>query len=617
MFFIGRDEHLNYFEQLCHAKTGAACAIWGESGTGKSLLLRKFREICKKKSLPYLLVDMAHFIPDQTAANTLQHFTKADFNWAEFQNVVQLLQNHYPNHSDITAIYQKTLPKKHSIENNISPQETNRFKLLKTLFKQWGTTHKTNLTMQFIGNPEKFLLENLKNACKNNPVILIDSYEHLYQNPCLMNKRLQIMIDFHGDQLVPLNQVEQPLIIDWFDALLEWLVEQGAIVIIASEQLGQHWKRNCLKIDNFSDAEQLYAAQQFSGDRVKTTALRFNQDLARLLDKFSFKGNPLWFNVALNILEEILAEGQYLAPLFHHKKILKECFDHSFDNTDCKLALIKRLIKHQSEIHHLWKIALPCYLDRNVLAALFGEQADTIRLVFQKAGLLFINHQGIFILHEQIRDLFLGFAKQHQFIEQPETQLLYLKLIQHFEKRLITEDIIPLKNLFQEEIKYLNHQIVKEPKMPISDIQQQSGTYILILEATHPTEEIRIGRFGKMKIEKGFYIYVGSAFGVGGLQSRIKRQLQIPRKKHWHIDYLRSATHLKEAWFSYDEQRRECEWATVFSQLADFYQPMKGFGSSDCKTCSSHLFYSNNAPIFDTLQTQLLCDVPLQRAILY
>ncbi|MEY3221084.1 MAG: hypothetical protein RIT27_2441 [Pseudomonadota bacterium] len=623
MFFKGRDEHLNYFEQLCHAKTGAAYIISGDSGTGKSLLLRQFKDICKKKQLPYLFIDLTHFLPDSTAVNTLQNFTKADLNWADFQRIIETLQNTYPNHRDITAFYQKPLPKTTDLTTeSIIPKEKSRFELFfetsKTLLKHWGTT-KTNPLIKNIGNPEKFLLENLKIACQNNPIILIDSYEHLYQNPRLMNKRLQIMMDFHGEQLVPLNQVEQPLLIDWFDALLEWLIEQGAIVIIASEQLGQIWQRNTIKIRSFSNTEQLFIAQQYDGERIRTIALRYNQDLMRILDRFSFKGNPLWFNVALNVVEELLAEELDLTPLAFHKKELKECFDFSLDQIEevdcCKLALIYRLFKRESDIHQLWKIALVHYLDRNILAVLFGEQADTIRFIFQKAGLLSTNHQAIFVLHAEIHRLFLNFTKQQGFLEHLETQMLYVKLIQYFEKRVITEENPLLKNLLQEEIKQLKNQVIEEPKTDIAVIQPISGTYILILEATEQINDVRIGRLGKITVEKGFYVYVGSAFGLGGLQSRIKRQLQIPRKKHWHIDYLRSVTNLKEVWFSYDEQRRECEWAVVFSQLAAFSQPVKGFGSSDCESCFSHLFYSHHAPIFETLQTHFSTVFPLKRAI--
>lgn len=148
----------------------------------------------------------------------------------------------------------------------------------------------------------------------------------------------------------------------------------------------------------------------------------------------------------------------------------------------------------------------------------------------------------------------------------------------------------------------------------ILDIQSISGTYILILEA-QKREEIKIGNFAKITVEKGFYLYVGSAFGRGGLQSRIKRQLQPPRKKHWHIDYLRTAIDLREAWFSYDQQRRECEWAVALSTLKEFSQPIKGFGSSDCKTCFSHLFYCKTLPLFKNLQTHFFCESSLQRAI--
>ncbi len=46
------------------------------------------------------------------------------------------------------------------------------------------------------------------------------------------------------------------------------------------------------------------------------------------------------------------------------------------------------------------------------------------------------------------------------------------------------------------------------------------GTYALVL-ACQKTGRVRIGRLGVLALQPGFYVYVGSAFGSGGLAARL------------------------------------------------------------------------------------------------
>ena len=100
-------------------------------------------------------------------------------------------------------------------------------------------------------------------------------------------------------------------------------------------------------------------------------------------------------------------------------------------------------------------------------------------------------------------------------------------------------------------------------------------------------KQITIGKLGEIKFTRGYYAYVGSAFGPGGLRSRINHHRQTPKKRlHWHIDYLREETELKQVWVSNHEENLEHEWAYVLSNIA--IKPIPNFGCSDCK-CESHL----------------------------
>jgi len=119
-------------------------------------------------------------------------------------------------------------------------------------------------------------------------------------------------------------------------------------------------------------------------------------------------------------------------------------------------------------------------------------------------------------------------------------------------------------------------------------MQARPGTYALILKS-FSDRFIEIGKLGRLHIRPGYYVYVGSAFGPGGLEARIAHHVKISKKPHWHIDYLRPILHLNKVWYTYDSHRLEHRWAATFGGLKDTTIPMAGFGASDC-ICESHLF---------------------------
>lgn len=124
----------------------------------------------------------------------------------------------------------------------------------------------------------------------------------------------------------------------------------------------------------------------------------------------------------------------------------------------------------------------------------------------------------------------------------------------------------------------------------------QPGTYALLL-ACQSVGPVRVGRLGTLQLERGFYVYVGSALGPGGLASRIQHHGQIAVRPHWHVDYLRAACDLLEVWFTPDATRHEHSWAEAVARLPGAGMPMPGFGSSDCD-CEAHLFWFQRMPSF-------------------
>ena len=110
--------------------------------------------------------------------------------------------------------------------------------------------------------------------------------------------------------------------------------------------------------------------------------------------------------------------------------------------------------------------------------------------------------------------------------------------------------------------------------------------YLLILEAHGPLE---VGRLGTLVFE-GWYIYVGSALGPGGLK-RLERHFdyrgRLNAPVRWHVDALLAVAALRGAVVGVTYERLEC--LLVDGLGATLLPAFKGFGSSDCG-CETHLF---------------------------
>jgi Uri superfamily endonuclease len=108
-------------------------------------------------------------------------------------------------------------------------------------------------------------------------------------------------------------------------------------------------------------------------------------------------------------------------------------------------------------------------------------------------------------------------------------------------------------------------------------------------------QPVAVGKLGRLCLRPGCYVYVGSAFGPGGLKARISHHMKISPKPHWHMDYLRPALTLREIWFTYDCSHREHQWADVLTGSRGGTILFPGFGASDCR-CKSHLIFFDSRP---------------------
>jgi Uri superfamily endonuclease len=128
--------------------------------------------------------------------------------------------------------------------------------------------------------------------------------------------------------------------------------------------------------------------------------------------------------------------------------------------------------------------------------------------------------------------------------------------------------------------------------------KRQTGTYQLLIYLSKSTF-IKIGKKGKFRFPKGYYVYTGSA--KNGLKARIDRHLRKEKRLFWHIDYLLEHTSIKQVLLFPDGRTDECSLSkkTLKRERAEVIVPK--FGASDCN-CQTHLIF------FERLK-----DIPLKR----
>ena len=120
---------------------------------------------------------------------------------------------------------------------------------------------------------------------------------------------------------------------------------------------------------------------------------------------------------------------------------------------------------------------------------------------------------------------------------------------------------------------------------PLDDIPAVPGAYVLVITLQQPIV-LRLPRI-ETDLPPGSYAYCGSAYGPGGLRARLARHLRRDKKPHWHVDRLTSVGRLFD-WLAVPNGD-ECELRAALQASPGVTAPISGFGSSDCRRCSSHL----------------------------
>ena len=117
------------------------------------------------------------------------------------------------------------------------------------------------------------------------------------------------------------------------------------------------------------------------------------------------------------------------------------------------------------------------------------------------------------------------------------------------------------------------------------------GTYTLLLACKRPFR-VRIGKLGQIRLEKGNYLYTGSALGTGAvsLEQRVARHRRRNKRVKWHVDYLtvhREITVVNVICIEINK-RLECQINQQILSNLNGKPIIRRAGASDCK-CGGHL----------------------------
>jgi Uri superfamily endonuclease len=138
------------------------------------------------------------------------------------------------------------------------------------------------------------------------------------------------------------------------------------------------------------------------------------------------------------------------------------------------------------------------------------------------------------------------------------------------------------------------------------ELPEDKGTYILLAQLSC-AKRVEIGRLGEFDLVPGFYAYVGSAHGAGGLRARIQHHLGSTADPHWHIDYLLRWAVPAEVWYAIADRKLEQDWAEFLEQSPLFYATIPRFGASDYRRSrTTHLFFTKRRPSFSWFRQQMV-----------
>jgi Uri superfamily endonuclease len=157
-----------------------------------------------------------------------------------------------------------------------------------------------------------------------------------------------------------------------------------------------------------------------------------------------------------------------------------------------------------------------------------------------------------------------------------------------------------------------------KPKSLLNDSSEgpedRPGTYVMVMTLKR-SMSLRIGRLETFWLPAGYLLYVGSAFGGGGVRGRTRRHRQAIAPKMWNLDHVKAVARPVEIWWTHFEKKVECRWAMALADLEGYRCPAPGFGSNDCQTCPAHFYHRSDPPSAEAFTERIGQTIPDHGAI--
>lgn len=122
------------------------------------------------------------------------------------------------------------------------------------------------------------------------------------------------------------------------------------------------------------------------------------------------------------------------------------------------------------------------------------------------------------------------------------------------------------------------------------------GTYVVISRLAEGVRGLKVGALGTFDFPAGYYAYLGSAFGGGGVRKRTHRHLTRVTPRKWNIDHLKPLCTPVAVWWTHDRDKVEFDWAEILAKMPGASFPAPRFGAADNKKAKAHLVRFGRKP---------------------
>ncbi|MCK5809669.1 MAG: hypothetical protein KAH00_01205, partial [Cocleimonas sp.] len=461
--FIGRKDWLVRFSDYRQQQDGMIWQITGQGGIGKSTLLHEFRHQCIQAEHAHCFLELENFSLNQgvevlqAIIQSASHFGHKKYgNWlSQAENKLDDLKQHY---SEELKVAESGLQFLDGLLAGGEAVEGAK----KVLDYAKNKVNNKDVSPFIQHKPEQQLLEQLALAGEFRSVLLVDTFEHLFHKQQQLNSRL----DFRFQPPQEQTALKQPSAIEWLMSLFDYLQAQGWCIVIAGRAIDNQ-KADELQL--FNSAEIKTAIQ--SRPVLKGYLSEYSDELLTILSILSFKGNPLWLQLAMNKLERLLQQGEQPQQLAQNPQQLHAHFEYKdpFELSTGIRQASNKLSLLQSHFHSIqgvldlaWKLALPRFLTIELAQQLVPvEQLNSILQQFKQAGMF--RHTGtLFQLHNEVRDLLLAYARDKNWEKSIETRQLHGRLWEFINQQYLDGIELQIKELSDEVLNDYSHAILEQ-----------------------------------------------------------------------------------------------------------------------------------------------------------